>query len=196
MPKNTFQNLNEDKKRRIFDAAVQEFSARRFSEASINQIIKNADIPKGSFYQYFSDKEDIYLYMLEEISKIRQEVLQREDGIDPNMNIFEIVMQRTKESLALGRIKPEYTKIGMLMEIDNSEFITKIRAASTEKYMKILERDKRRGFIKPEIDSELVINMILTFGLNEYFRIGFDENRYIKKLEDAIKIIKEGIVVF
>lgn len=195
MPKSTFCNLSDDKRNRIFNAAVLEFSARRFSEASINQIIKNADIPKGSFYQYFNDKEDLYLYMLGEISKMKQEILQHEDSIDPNMNIFETVMQRTKESLALGRIKSEYTKIGMLMELDNSEFITKIRAESTQKYMDIIERDKRHGFIKPEIDSELVMNMIFTFGLNEYFRNGFDENRYLKKLEDAIKIIKEGIVV-
>lgn len=67
MPTSTFHNLNDDKKQRIFDAAVKEFSIRRFTDASINQIIKNAGIPKGSFYQYFNDKEDIYLYMMEKL---------------------------------------------------------------------------------------------------------------------------------
>ncbi len=50
MPKDTFLNLIEEKKKRIFDAAVREFSTRCFSEASINQIVKNAGIPEGSFY--------------------------------------------------------------------------------------------------------------------------------------------------
>ena len=74
MAKSTFNNLSDDKKQRIFDSAVQEFSIRRFSEASINQIIKNAGIPKGSFYQYFTGKEDIYLYMIEEIGREKQKI--------------------------------------------------------------------------------------------------------------------------
>lgn len=195
MPKSTFYNLSDEKKGRIFNAALQEFSTRSFSEASLNQIIKNADIPKGSFYQYFDNKEDIYLYMIEVILKEKTEILSHVKGMDPDADVFETIIQRTKESFYLDKIRPEYTKIGMLMEIDNSEFITKLRIASAEKYIKMIERDKQHGLIKPEIDSELVMNMILTFGLNEYFRCGFDETRYLKKVEGAIQIIKEGIAV-
>ena len=56
------------------------------------------------------------------------------------------------------------------MELDNSEIIMKVHKSSTEKFVKMLERDKERGLIKPEVDSELVINMISTFSLNEYYR--------------------------
>ncbi len=195
MPKSTFFNLSDDKKQKIFDAAVKEFSIRRFSEASINQIVKNAGIPKGSFYQYFDDKEDIYLYMLKEIRTDTWKNNPCAETLDPDADIFEALIQRTKESFKLDKIRPEYNKIGMLMEIDNSEFITKLRMASAEKYIKMIERDKQRGLIKPEIDSELVMNMLLTFGLNEYFRCGLDETRYLKKVEDAIQIIKQGIAL-
>ena len=60
----TFQNLKEDKKNRIIDAALAEFSARPFNEASITNIVKNADISRGSFYQYFGNKENIYKYLV------------------------------------------------------------------------------------------------------------------------------------
>lgn len=60
----TFQNLKEDKKNRIIDAALVEFSARPFNEASITNIVKNADISRGSFYQYFGNKENIYKYLV------------------------------------------------------------------------------------------------------------------------------------
>ena len=196
MPKDTFYNLSDEKKKRIFDAAVQEFSTRPFSEASLNKIVKSAKIPWGSFYQYFNDKEDLYLYMLGEIGKEKHKIAPYTKNLDPDADVFETIIQRTKESLELGRIKPEYTKIGMLMEIDNNKFITKLRAASAEKYMKMIEHDKERGLIKPEVDTELVVNIIFTFGLNEYYRNGLDEERYLKKLIDAIKIIKEGIAVF
>ncbi|ATW26652.1 TetR/AcrR family transcriptional regulator [Candidatus Formimonas warabiya] len=195
MPKNTFYNLSDEKKGRIFDAALQEFSTRRFSEASLNQIIKNAGIPKGSFYQYFDNKEDLYLYMIEVVGKEKTEILSNVKGMDPDADVFEVIMHRTREFLERGKVKPGYVEAAMLMEIDNSEFIKKIRKSSTDRYVKMLEHDKERGLIKPEVDSELVINMISTFNLNEYFRNGSDKERYLKILSDAIKIIKEGVAV-
>ncbi len=60
----TFQNLKEDKKNRIIDAALVEFSTRPFNEASITNIVKNADISRGSFYQYFGNKENIYKHLV------------------------------------------------------------------------------------------------------------------------------------
>jgi len=195
MPKDTFYNLSKEKKKRIFDAAVQEFSIRRFSDASINQIIKNAGIPKGSFYQYFADKEDIYLYMVEEMSKNTHEIIGNQEVSNPNAGFFETIMQRAEDTLKLGKIRPEYTKIGALTVIDNSDFMLQLLKASNEKYIKMIERDKQRGLIKPEIDSEVVIKMIYIFIFNEYLYSGFDEIRYLKKVEGAIQILKQGIAV-
>lgn len=195
MPKSTFYNLSVEKKDRIFNAALQEFSTRSFSEASLNQIIKNADIPKGSFYQYFDNKEDIYQYMIDVILKEKTEVLNQVKGIDPDADVFEVIMHATREFLEQGREKPGYVEAGMRMELDNSEIIMKVHKSSTEKFIKMLERDKERGLIKPEVDSELVINIISTFSLHEYSKNGSDKERYLKNLEDAIKIIREGVAV-
>lgn len=53
----------------MIDAAKQEFSRVPFYEASISNIIKDAGIPRGSFYQYFDDKEDLFFFLLDEDSK-------------------------------------------------------------------------------------------------------------------------------
>lgn len=65
MPTGTFFRLSEEKKQRLMDAAWAEFTTTRFAEVSINQIIRAAQIPRGSFYQYFEDKEELFLYLLE-----------------------------------------------------------------------------------------------------------------------------------
>lgn len=192
MPTDTFYNLSEEKKKRIFDAAVQEFSERRFSDASINQIVKNAGIPKGSFYQYFADKEDIYLYMVEEMARDIHEII---EPFDLNASFFENVIQRAEGTIIVGKTRPEYSKIGALTVIDNSEFILQLLRASNEKYIEIIERDKQRGFIKAEIDSEVVIKMIYIFIFNEYLYSGSDETRYLQKVKSAVEIIKQGIAV-
>ncbi len=64
MPKETFYRLPDEKRERIMAAAEREFLENSFEAASINRIIKEAAIPRGSFYQYFEDKKDIFLYIV------------------------------------------------------------------------------------------------------------------------------------
>ncbi len=77
MPTKTFLNLPEEKQKNLITASEKEFSKKDFSSSSINQIIQDAGISRGSFYMYFKDKEDLYFYVLERhLMKIYQELLQ------------------------------------------------------------------------------------------------------------------------
>ena len=49
------------------DAANKDFALAPFNDASISHIIKDAGIPRGSYYQYFDDKADLYFYLLEQV---------------------------------------------------------------------------------------------------------------------------------
>lgn len=69
MPKQTFFNLSEDKKENLINAAKKEFSRVPLNEALISNIVKSAGISRGSFYQYFDDKEDAFFFLLDEYSK-------------------------------------------------------------------------------------------------------------------------------
>lgn len=64
MPSDTFFRLPEEKRKRLLEAAWEEFTQVRFSDASINKIIRSANIPRGSFYQYFADKDDLFAYLV------------------------------------------------------------------------------------------------------------------------------------
>lgn len=67
MPTATFFRLPEEKRERLIEACWAELTRVRFTEVSINQIITAAHIPRGSFYQYFEDKEDLIRYLLEDM---------------------------------------------------------------------------------------------------------------------------------
>ena len=69
MPKQTFNKLPIDKRETLIRAAIKEFSRAPLFEASISNIVKEAGIPRGSFYQYFEDKEDLYYFLLDEYSQ-------------------------------------------------------------------------------------------------------------------------------
>ena len=65
MPTITFDKLSEDKKKIIENAAIKEFSNYTYDDISINRIIHDIDMPRGSFYLYFENKEDLYLYIMD-----------------------------------------------------------------------------------------------------------------------------------
>ena len=100
MPKETFFNLNPEKRRKIEEAILEEFSKTPIEKASISNIITNANIPRGSFYQYFEDKEDAIKYIIENFieteQKTRCEIMKSTHGniFDASLSIFDHIIER------------------------------------------------------------------------------------------------------
>ena len=65
MPANTFLNLPDAKRNRIIEVALKEFAQNDFRNASVTRMVRILGIAKGSVYQYFKNKQDLYLYLLE-----------------------------------------------------------------------------------------------------------------------------------
>jgi AcrR family transcriptional regulator len=64
LPTETFLNLSKEKKNKILEAIKNEFARVTFEKVSINKIVQNADISRGSIYMYFEDKKDMLSYVL------------------------------------------------------------------------------------------------------------------------------------
>lgn len=84
MPSTTFFNLPSEKREKLLAAARAEFARVPYAEASINKMIQAADIPRGSFYMYFRDKEELFLYLMGEwscqLTALLEELLERRQG--------------------------------------------------------------------------------------------------------------------
>lgn len=77
MPTSTFFNLPPPKREKLLCAAITEFARRPYGEVSINRIIQGAEIPRGSFYQYFADKTDLFRYVLRGYDTMLEEAILR-----------------------------------------------------------------------------------------------------------------------
>ena len=53
MPTKQFFNLAEEKRNILLQATIDELNRVSISDFSINQVVKNAGIARGSFYIYF-----------------------------------------------------------------------------------------------------------------------------------------------
>src|SRR5690625_535360 len=98
MPRQTFYNLPTEKQEVLIEAGEKEFSRVPLFEASIANIVKEAGIPRGSFYQYFHDKEDFYFYILNQYADEKRKrfirLLEKHDG-----NIFYAVSDLCEDLL-------------------------------------------------------------------------------------------------
>ena len=96
MPSDTFLRLNDEKKKKLIDASFKEFSLYNFNDVSINRIIKEAGISRGSFYMYFVDKKDLYFYLLEQHLEILINNM-KNDLIKNKGDLFKMFQNNIKE---------------------------------------------------------------------------------------------------
>ncbi|MFO0580549.1 MAG: TetR/AcrR family transcriptional regulator [Polyangia bacterium] len=81
MPTDTFFGLPPARRERLVNEALIEFADRTYAEASLSQIARRARIAKGSFYQYFEDKLELYKWLLtEEVPRRKREFIDAGPG--------------------------------------------------------------------------------------------------------------------
>ncbi|MFD3869471.1 TetR/AcrR family transcriptional regulator [Streptomyces sp. NPDC058623] len=87
MPTITWTHLPPERRERVLVAAMREFGTHGYSTGSLNVIARQADVAKGSLFQYFSGKLDLFTYVAEQTSlriyEAMQPWLDSYDGGDP-----------------------------------------------------------------------------------------------------------------
>ncbi len=68
MPHPTWDNLDADRRDRVLHAAMAEFGRHGYSGGSLNVIAREAGVAKGSLFQYFDDKSDLFAHVAEQAS--------------------------------------------------------------------------------------------------------------------------------
>lgn len=66
-----FFNISKEKQTTFLEAAKREFTTKPFDQATVNSIVKNAKIARGSFYNYFEDLDSLFEYIFEEVKTKR-----------------------------------------------------------------------------------------------------------------------------
>lgn len=106
-----------DRREELLNAALDEFIAKSYEEASLNNIIKNAGISKGTFYYHFEDKQALYLSLLQSCVDAKMEFLERrlKDYVhNDNLNIFENLKLQARFGVELAKDYPKYYLLGLM----------------------------------------------------------------------------------
>ncbi|WP_245987624.1 TetR/AcrR family transcriptional regulator [Ureibacillus endophyticus] len=95
-----------EKQERIINAAINEFVQNGFDKASTNEIVKEARISKGSLFNYFSSKKDLYLYLIQYSYKVIEIIYKQID-----LNETDIFKRIEKLGLIKLQIQRKFPKV-------------------------------------------------------------------------------------
>ncbi|MFD1393917.1 TetR/AcrR family transcriptional regulator [Lacticaseibacillus jixianensis] len=138
MPKPTFFRLAEAKRARLIKAAYDEFSRAPFPDASISNIIKDAGIPRGSFYQYFDDKSDIFFYLLDR-TRSQTEALFEQAMTAHDGDLFGMMgdfFDAAIDKLLVGTHREFYANVFLYMDFHHAAHFSSKAAKSQEPHHK------------------------------------------------------------
>lgn len=206
MPTNQFLNLEAEKQNRIIQAAITEFAQNTYVNASTNRIVKACGISKGSLFKYFTDKEDLYFFLLD---TVMWEMLRDIESDVENLptELFQRII--------------DYSALEISWYIKNPDKGCLIMSAVTEKDEEICSRMAERYGARGEniyyelladiegknlkIAKEKIAELLkwVLEGFNETFlkkadikKESFEQlkENYIQELSNYIEILKTGFI--
>jgi len=178
MPKQTFFNLPTEKRETIVNAAVDEFAEYGLENASTNRIVKNSGIAKGSFYQYFEDKQDVFMYLLSIVEREKIEFFKSKHPPSSNMDTFQYFRWMIKTGIEFSSAYPRITQAMSRVMFGEGLYYGKtfayIRERTVKALREMIEQAMERGEVDPSVDVDLAVmvmdtwsNVIITYMVNE-----------------------------
>jgi AcrR family transcriptional regulator len=208
MPKQTFFNLPEEKKERLIETAIEEFSKQSFKDASITKIAENAGVSKGSLYQYFDDKKDLYKYILDIAGDKKKEYLISWMHQLQHLDFIEIIRELYIKGIEFAFDNPKLAGIANnFMKEKDVKFKEEILGVGIERsnqfFEELIENAKKKGEVNREIDTKvgayIITNLstsIVDYMLNdmEYVDILKHREVLLDNVDKMLFIIKNGFI--
>jgi len=119
MPKDTFFHLSQEKRSLIEEVAIEEFAENSLQSASVNAIVNNAGIAKGSFYQYFENLEDLYKHILNIIKERKLELISTLAMPANNLDTFRYLHRLLQIDMAFELKHPCLAKVERRHNFEN-----------------------------------------------------------------------------
>jgi AcrR family transcriptional regulator len=201
MPTSTFYNLSKDKQARIFQAAAGEFAQRNVESAKLSNIVKAAKIPRGSIYQYFNGKDDIYIYVVESLREKRAEYVKPAFDLykkEPFLTFFEAFYIRDSSFFSL---QPLQLEIGKHMYGHAHGVSRKLIELYKSRYRDIfllgIDYDMERGVIRPDVNgavlADLCVHLVTEIIISQNLNSSLTRDSIREQASSIISILRSGV---
>jgi len=205
MPTDRFNRLSDEKKKKIREAAIKEFARVPFEKASINQIIRNADISRGSFYTYFSDKQDVVSFIFEDSFAQMEEfclkilTINGGDYFDMIRKLFKYLTDKGREAKDMMKLVKNawhYQDNASLLGLDNG-YEWSGRDEDDEQFAKVFNRiDLSQTWLKNKEDRNALMMLgvsSLALSLKQFYQYPDQIDVIRMQLDKKLYLLQYGI---
>ncbi len=164
MPKATFENLPSDKQRHIKDTALEIFNEKGYARVTVRDIVHRAKISRGSFYQYFEGKGDLFRTIVADAQRIKLAYLRPTLAKLEGRPFLEALVEVFEDALSYLRDYPEHATLGHLLyhssEVELLPLVKELDAQGILTPLHYLRRDKEAGRLREAVDIETAARII------------------------------------
>lgn len=157
---------NFEHSQKLFDAAIEEFIACGYEQASINVILEKAGMSKGQFYYHFKNKEGLYLALIDFlITKKKEFLASRMRPEDISQDIFAVFKTQMKLSMAFAREYPVISRFSesFLREKGNKIYdkaLSVYNFQNNDAIMMMVKQAVQRGDFRDDLPEEFIQKLI------------------------------------
>lgn len=198
MPKDTFFNLPQEKRSRIIAGAKEAFSKKHYNEVTVDSIVEFSKIPKGSFYQYFVNKDDLFKYIFRDIGIDKNKELLDEIEKSKNMKFSDLIIRLITKSNKFEN--QDEVMIGLKkrfldecpQELKN-EILLDVMPQTIDFFEKIISRYIKSGEFRDDFNFKAAVFVFTSSVLNvDKYKLE-NENDYGELLKDICDILETGL---
>jgi AcrR family transcriptional regulator len=167
MPTVTWARVDPARRAAIIEAAEAEFGAHGFSGGSLNVIARRAGVAKGSLFQYFADKRDLYAFIADIGSqRVRSYIEDMIRDLDPSRPFFEFLTDWLDGWVAYFADHPHERALhaAATLEVDTDARIS-VSTVIHRHYLEVLRplvRDAAvRGELRADADLDALLSLLL-----------------------------------
>lgn len=190
MPKQTFFNLEPQRRESVVAAAVEEFARHPYEQASLTRIVENCGIAKGSMYQYFDDKLDLYLYIVELAYERKRDYVGRAFALEGD--IFRVLEEYYRQSFLFSKDFPLLHRVANNFWSSRAGILrTELeegRLSRAEEFSQFLSDAMQSGSVNANLDTQAVFFTYHAVGkaLVDYFEKDMD-HAFVKEVLDVLR---------
>lgn len=148
-----------DIKSDIFKHGKAMFSTKGFKKTNIKEIAQSAGIGVGTFYNYYSSKEQLFLEIyIQENENLKKSLIESIDLDQEPVKVINQLIMGNAEAIHSNPILKEwynqdfYKKLEQYYQNEGSKNIDSFR----DFYMELFKKWKAQGKIREDIDEELL----------------------------------------
>lgn len=164
MPKQTFLNLPEEKRQAFTEIALDEFANNDYNTASVSKIVEKAGIAKGSVYQYFNDKQDLFMYLLDVSNREMLDFIQQATPPNPAADFFEMLRWQMSATVQASQKYPVHAKLARRAYTSplpfHEEILEEAKKLRQEHFQALIAQAQSSGRLNPELDPAIVGFMV------------------------------------